>query len=94
MVSGSVLPIQTSSTSFSSVVLALEYQVSLALELHARRADGSEIALDPRSLRETERYLASADVAALRRNREEALRRMASVLAARVHDEVFEVVAP
>ena len=94
VVSGSVLPIQTSSTSFSSVVLALEYQVSLSLELHAKRADGIEIPLDPRSLRETERYLASADVAALHRNREEALRRLASVLAARVHDEVFEVAAP
>ena len=94
VVSGSVLRVQTSSTSFSSVVLALEYQVSLTLDLHAKRADGAEIPLDPRSLRETERYLASADVAALRRNREEALRRLASVLAMRVHDEVFEVVAP
>ena len=94
VLSGSVLPIQTSSTSFSSVVLALEYQVSLALELHAKRSDGAEIPLDPRSLRETERYLASADAGALHRNREEALRRMASVIAARVHDEVFEVAAP
>jgi len=94
VVSGSVLPIQTSSSSFSSVVLALEYQVSLTLELHARRADGIEFALDSRSLRETERYLASADVAALRRNRDEALRRLASLLAVRVHDEVFEVVTP
>ena len=94
VVSGSVLPIRTSSSSFSSVVLALEYQVSLSLELYARRADGSEIPLDSRSLRETERYLASADVAALRRNREEALRRLASLLAVRVHDEVFEVVTP
>jgi len=93
VVSGSVRPIQTSSTSFSSVVLALEYQVSLTLELHAKRADGSEVALDPRSLRETERYLASADVGALRRNREEALRRLAGILAVRVHDEVFEMVA-
>lgn len=94
VVSGSVLPIQTSSSSFSSVVLALEYQVSLALDLHAKRADGIEIPLDRRSLRETERYLASADVAALHRNREEALRRLASLLAVRVHDEVFEVAAP
>jgi hypothetical protein len=93
VVSGSVRPIQTSSTSFSSVVLALEYQVSLTLDLHAKRADGREVALDPRSLRESERYLASADVNALRRNRQEALRRIASVLAVRVHDEVFEVVA-
>jgi len=94
VVSGSVLPIQTSSTSFSSVVLALEYQVTLALKLHAARADGIEIPLDSRSLRETERYLASADVAALHRNREEALRRLASLLAVRVHDEVFEVAVP
>jgi outer membrane lipopolysaccharide assembly protein LptE/RlpB len=94
VLSGNVLPIQTSSTSFSSVVLALEYQVSLALELHAKRSDGVEIPLDPRSLRETERYLASADAGALHRNREEALRRMAGVIAARVHDEVFEVAAP
>jgi hypothetical protein len=94
VLSGSVLPIETSSTSFSSVVLALEYQVSLALELAARRRDGSEIPLDRRSLRETERYLASADVEALRRNREEALRRVAGLLAVRVHDEVFELVAP
>jgi hypothetical protein len=93
VVSGSVRPIQTSSTSFSSVVMALEYQVSLTLQLQAKRADGSEIALDPRSLRETERYLASADVNALRRNREEALRRLAGILAVRVHDEVYEVVA-
>jgi hypothetical protein len=94
VVSGSVLGVQTSSTSFSSVVLALEYQVSLALDLHARRADGVEFKLDRRSLRETDRYLASADVAALHRNREEALRRLAGLLAVRVHDEVFEVAEP
>jgi hypothetical protein len=52
------------------------------------------IPLDPRSLRETERYLASADVGALHRNRAEALRRLASLIAVRVHDEVFEVAAP
>jgi outer membrane lipopolysaccharide assembly protein LptE/RlpB len=94
VLSGSVLPLDTSSTSFSSVVLALEYQVTMALELQAMRRDGNPIPLEARSLRETERYLASADVEALRRNREEALRRLASVLAVRVHDEVFELVAP
>ncbi len=93
VLSGSVRPIRTNSSSFSSVVLALEFEVSLTLDLSAKRADGGEVALDPRSLSGTERYLASADVAALRRNREEALRRLASQLAERVHDEVFEVVA-
>jgi hypothetical protein len=94
VISGRVLPIQTESSSFSSVVLALEYQLVLSLDLHASRADGGEIALDPRALRETERYLASADAQALRKNRSEALRRMASLLAVRVHDALYEVAAP
>jgi hypothetical protein len=91
VVSGTVRPLETSSTTFSSVVLALEYQVSLTLDLQAQRHDGSKLALDPRSLRETEHYLASADVETLRRNREEALRRLADILAVRVHDALFEV---
>jgi hypothetical protein len=94
VVSGRVLPLETNSSSFSSAVLALEYQVSMTLALEATRKDGSTVPLDARSLHETERYLASADVEALRRNREEALRRLAGLLAVRVHDEVFELVAP
>jgi hypothetical protein len=42
-------------------------------------------------MQDTERYLASADVEATRKNRGEAMRKMAEVLAARVHDLLYEV---
>lgn len=90
VISGRVLPIRSSSRSFSSVILALEYELTLALELHATKADGSELAIDPRATSETERYLASADVEALQKNRQEALRQAAALLAGRVYDALYE----
>ena len=94
VLSGSVLPLRVNPRSFSSVVLALEYEVTLSLALDARRSDGSTLPLGPRTLSESETYLASADVEALRKNREEALRRVASVLAGRIHDALQEELAP
>ena len=90
VISGRVLPIWASARSFSSVVQALEYELTLALELHVTKADGSEVAIDPRATRETERYLASADVEALHKNRQEALRQAAALLAGRVYDALYE----
>ena len=46
------------------------------------------------AMRETEFYLTSADVEAQRKNREEALRRLAGLLATRFFDAVSEGVAP
>ena len=48
------------------------------------------MAIDPRTTRETERYLASADVEALQKNRQEALRQAAALLAGRVYDALYE----
>jgi hypothetical protein len=76
------------------VVLALEYELTLRVELHATRADGSAVDVDSRALNETERYLASADVEAQRKNRDEALRRAASVVASRVYDALAVKLAP
>jgi hypothetical protein len=90
VLSGRVLPVVARGQSFSSVVMSLEYELTLALELQARRADGSAVPLDGRSLQETERYLASADVEAMRKNREEALRGVAELLAGRVYDALYE----
>jgi len=90
VLSGRIQPIATVRRSFSSVVLALEYEVRVALELEVERAGGS-LAVDRRVLTERELYLASADVEAMRKNREEALRRVAEVLASRVHDVVYEL---
>jgi len=90
VLSGRVLPIRARGRSFSSVILALEYELTLALDLKATKADGSEVEIDPRALRETERYLASADVEALNKNRQEALRQAAALLAGRVYDALYE----
>jgi hypothetical protein len=87
---GAVSRVKSSGRSFSSVVFSLEYELLLVLEIEARRADGQEIAIGERSLREREYFLASADIEATRKNRDEALRRIAAVLAKRIHETLFE----
>lgn len=91
---GRVAALQTQGRSVSSIQFALEYEVEMRLDLTVRRRDGSELSLGPRNLRESDLYLASADVEAARKNREEALRRLADVLAGRVHDALYERIAP
>ena len=93
VLSGAVLPLTTRSRSFSSVELALEFEVELPLRLVAERSDGTMLDLDRSVLRDWELYLASADVEVERKNREEALRRLALVLAGRVHDALAERLA-
>jgi len=90
VVSGKILPLQVQPASLSPVVLTLEYQVSLTLELSARARDGREIKVDPREMRETERFLSSEDVEAQRKNRGEALQRVSRLLAARFLDHLDE----
>ena len=87
---GAVSKVKSVGRSFSSVVFSLEYQLLLELELEARRADGQEIVIGNRSLRASEYYLASADIEATRKNRDEALRQIAAVLAKRIHESLFE----
>lgn len=86
---GRVLRLRTIPRSFSAVVLALEYSVTLEIDLQVARRDGELIPIDARSLKQTEIYLASADLEAGRKNRDEALRRISSLLAARVYDAIF-----
>jgi outer membrane lipopolysaccharide assembly protein LptE/RlpB len=86
VISGRVRPLETRSNSFDSIALAVEYTVRMFLELDVAVADGERILIDPLALEESEFYLASADVEAGRKNRVEALRRIADVLAGRIHD--------
>ena len=90
VVSGRIVGVDTSPRSFSSVVLALEYEANVSVELRARRGDVDVV--ESSRLSESERYLASADIEAQRKNRDEALRRVASVLAARFLDQVGDQV--
>jgi outer membrane lipopolysaccharide assembly protein LptE/RlpB len=91
---GRVSSLQARARSLTSTSQALEYQVTLALDLEATRRDGRDVPLGARSLHETERYLASADAEAMGKNREEALRRLAQVLAGRVYDALYTSLLP
>ncbi len=96
VIRGRVLPLETRSDSFSTVALAVEYRVRMTLSLEVRAANGQAVEVDRAALTGTELYLASADVEAGRKNRREALQRIADVLAARVHDALglYLVAAP
>jgi len=87
---GKVRNVHTSGRSFSSVTFSLEFQVEMVLDLEAIGRDGVARPIGTRSMRETEYYLASADVEATRKNRDEAIRRIASLLAQRIHDNLLE----
>ncbi len=91
---GRVLPLGLRSNSFSSFVVALEYQVTLTLELELLRREGDVIRLPARALSESDVYLASSDVEVTRTNRLEALRHLSDVLATRVVDRVEWLSAP
>ncbi len=94
VVRGNVRPIRTEGRSFSSVVLALEYRITLDLDLTVTRRDGAQLPVPDQALRDSEFYLASADVEVTRKNRQEALRRLADVLAVRLHDSVAAGLLP
>jgi hypothetical protein len=94
VISGAVERLDVSRKSFSSIALAVEYELRLGLDLRIARRDGTLVPLDASAQTETERYVASADVEVERTHREEALRRLATLLAGRVHDALFERVAP
>lgn len=93
ILSGTIQSIDTGRRSFSSVVGTLEFEVQVALEVELSRP-GTEITVDNRVLRESEAYLASADIEVTRKNREEALRHVAGVMATRIHDVIWEVAPP
>ena len=94
VIGGAVKSIEVRRRSFSSILFALEYEVRMELALTLARRDGTPVAIDANALTESERYLASSDLEVTRTNRQEALRRLAGILAGRVHDALYERIAP
>jgi len=94
VISGRVLPIQTSTYSFSSTGLALEQQVRVEVKLDVALHDGTVVPLFPGNLVEMEHYLASADSEVERNNRQQALRRVAATMAERTQDALVERFGP
>ena len=91
---GRIRPIDTTADSFSSFIAALEYSLTIELDLEVVRSGGQIVRLDSRSLSERESYLASADIEVTRTNRLEALRRVSDVLASRVADTLELIEQP
>ena len=94
VLSGYVVHVRSLPRGFSSVVLALEYELTVGVVFQARRSDGTELPVDHSRMTETERYLASADVEVQRKNKQEALRRVSAILATRLFDTVTSVLSP
>lgn len=88
MISGRVRPLLRRGHSFSMTAYALEYTLTLGLDMRVEYRDGRELRLDPAALQYSEIYLGSADVEVERKNRQEAMRRISQVLAGRVHDAI------
>jgi len=85
---GRVLPVEILSRTFTGVVLALEYSAEMSLDIRVSDEQGTKLKLSPGDLTASELFLASADLEASRKNREEALRRLSQLLAMRIHDQM------
>jgi hypothetical protein len=85
---GRVQPLRIWSKSFSSFVAALEYSVTIQLDLEVVRMSGDIVRLDSAMLSETDIYLASADIEVTRTHKLEALRRLSDILASRIADTI------
>jgi hypothetical protein len=89
VITGIVLPVGTAVRSYSSVVLALEYNVTMSIDIFVQRKDGTPVPISNSGFLESEIYLASSDVQVGYKNRREALRWIVSLLASRVADAIF-----
>lgn len=78
------------STSYSSGALALEERIDVRFDVEVRRGGSGELVYQHPSFQITEVFLSSADPNVYASNKEQALRRLSSAVAERVHDELFE----
>jgi hypothetical protein len=77
--------------SFSPVALAVEDTVELRVAAEVRRRSDGGVVWKRDDFRLSELFLSSPDPNVELSNREQALRRLSSLLAERIHDELFQV---
>ncbi|HTO52060.1 MAG TPA: LPS assembly lipoprotein LptE [Myxococcota bacterium] len=78
------------SSSYSAGALALEESIDISLDLKVERAATKEVIWHDGNLHVREVFLSSADPGIFASNKEQALRRLSSEIAQRVHDELFQ----
>jgi hypothetical protein len=88
VVRGRIGRLDTTSKSFSRFVAAVEYGLTIRLDLEVVLLSGDIVRLDSATLTESDVYLASPDIEVTRTNRLEVLRRLSDVLASRVADSI------
>lgn len=91
---GRILSVNTASRTLTQGVRAIEFTVTVRLEaVLLRNADGRKLRLDSLSKSAEEIYLASFDLGISRKNRNEALRQIAALLADRLYADVDRLTA-
>ena len=78
------------SSSYSAGGFALEESLDVTFDVIVRRAASEEILYQHPDFRVHEVFLSSADPQVYASNKEQALRRVSSEIATRVHDELFQ----
>jgi hypothetical protein len=77
-------------SAFSSVSLVLEDRLEIELDVSIVRRSTQEEVWKRRGWTLSERFLSSPDPQVYQSNKEQALRRLSSVIAGRIHDELFQ----
>lgn len=90
VMSGELLTADVRSNSYSAGGLALEERVEVRFDVSVKRGASGEVVYRHPGWSVTEVFLSSADPMVYASNKEQALRRVASVIAERVHDELFQ----
>ena len=78
------------SSSYSAGGFALEEALDVTFDVNVRRSSSGELLYDHPDFRIHDVFLSSADPMVYASNKEQALRRISSEIAARVHDELFQ----
>jgi hypothetical protein len=91
-VQGRIAAIETFGRTFTPGIRAIEYTMVVQLDLAVSGPGGRRVAVDPFAQRATDIYLASTDIEISRKNRDEALRRLAGMLAGRIRRELERAV--
>ena len=81
---------QVRSSSYSAGGFALEESIDVVFDVNVHRAASGEVLYSHPDFRVHEVFLSSADPQVYASNKEQALRRVSSEIAERVHDELFQ----
>ena len=90
ILSGSIRELAVRHTAFSSVALALEDQVDVVLDVSIERVSDGATVWRRDGWAHAERFTTSSDPHTYESNKEQALRRLSSAVAGRIHDELFQ----